>query len=245
MIDYAVVIPARLGSTRLAQKPLMDINGKPMVIHTWERGIEAAPAEHVYVATDSDEIMEVCAQYGAQAVMTSGDCLTGTDRVAEFATKVVRDVYINLQGDEPMMLAQSIKDVIDLSRNKPDQIINGWAPITEESEFRSRTIPKVVLREDGELMYMSRAPIPGTKSDTFTFSRKQICVYGFPRKALEAFAARGAKTAHEEAEDIEILRFVEMGWSVQMIELSGASIAVDTLKDLGRVRELMAQEVLR
>ncbi|MDR7124099.1 3-deoxy-manno-octulosonate cytidylyltransferase [Pseudotabrizicola sp. 4114] len=239
MTDYAVVIPARLGSTRLAQKPLMDIAGKPMVIHTWERGIEAAPAEHVYVATDSEEIMEVCAKYGAQAVMTSPDCLTGTDRVAEFATKVVRDVYINLQGDEPMMPAKSIKAVIDLSCSRPDQIINGWAPITEESEFRSRTIPKVVLREDGQLMYMSRAPIPGTKSDTFVFSRKQICVYGFPRTALAAFAARGAKTTHENAEDIEILRFLEMGWTVQMIELSGASIAVDTLEDLGRVREAM------
>ncbi len=242
MTDYAIVIPARLGSTRLAQKPLLDIGGKPMVIHTWERGIEAAPAERVYVATDSEEIMEICAKYGAQSVMTSEGCLTGTDRVAEFATKVVKDVYINLQGDEPLMPAQSIRDVIDMSCANPNQIINGWAAITEESEFRSRTVPKVVLQEDGRLMYMSRAPIPGTKSDTFTFSRKQICVYGFPRESLAAFAARGAKTEHEDAEDIEILRFLEMGWTVQMIELSGESIAVDTLEDLGRVREAMAKK---
>ena len=92
-------------------------------------------------------------------------------------------------------------------------------------------------------MYMSRSPIPGTKSDTFAFSRKQICVYGFPLKALESFAARGAKTAHEEAEDIEILRFVEMGWTVRMIELSGTSIAVDTADDLIRVRKKMTQVV--
>jgi 3-deoxy-manno-octulosonate cytidylyltransferase (CMP-KDO synthetase) len=240
MTDFAVVIPARLGSTRLAQKPLMDIDGKPMVIHTWERGVEAAPADQVYVATDSEEIMEVCAQYGAQAVMTASDCLTGTDRVADFAKKVVRDVYINLQGDEPMMPASSIRAVIDASLANPDQIVNGWAPITDEAEYRSRTVPKVVIREDGQLMYMSRSPIPGTKSDKFLFSRKQICVYGFPIASLEAFAGRGAKTAHEEAEDIEILRFVEMGWTVRMIELSGASIAVDTFDDLERVRASIA-----
>jgi 3-deoxy-manno-octulosonate cytidylyltransferase (CMP-KDO synthetase) len=239
MTDYAVVIPARLGSTRLSRKPLMDIGGKPMVIHTWERGVEAAAAEHVYVATDSEEIMDVCAQYGAQAVMTAPDCLTGTDRVADFATKIPRDVYVNLQGDEPMMPAGSIRAVIEASQAAPDKIINGWAFIEDEAEFRSRTIPKVVIREDGQLMYMSRAPIPGTKSDEFIFSRKQICVYGFPRAALAAFAARGAKTAHEEAEDIEILRFVEMGWDVTMIELSGASIAVDTPDDLDRVRRAM------
>ncbi len=240
--SYAIVIPARLGSTRLASKPLLEIDGRPMVVHTWDRAVEAAPAEHVYIATDSQEIVDICASYGAQAVLTSEDCLTGTDRVAEFATKVVADVYINLQGDEPMMPVESIRKVIDLSQAHPDRIVNGWAPILDEHEFRSRTIPKVVLREDGQLLYMSRAPIPGTKKDTFTFSRKQICVYGFPRVALEAFAARGKKTAHEESEDIEILRFLEMGWSVQMVELSGNSVAVDTAEDLERVRKLMAQK---
>ncbi|MCW1954952.1 3-deoxy-manno-octulosonate cytidylyltransferase [uncultured Lentibacter sp.] len=239
MTDYAVVIPARLGSSRLARKPLLEIGGKPMIIHTWERGIEAAPAERVYVATDSQEIFDVCAQYGAQAVMTDVACLTGTDRIASLTQTLPRDVYINLQGDEPMMPSANIRKIIEASLAAPDKIINGWAFITEEDEFRSRTIPKVVIREDGQLMYMSRASIPGTKSDEFIFSRKQICVYGFPRAALQAFAARTEKTAHEEAEDIEILRFVEMGWDVTMIELSGASIAVDTPDDLERVRAKM------
>jgi 3-deoxy-manno-octulosonate cytidylyltransferase (CMP-KDO synthetase) len=240
MTSYAVVIPARLGSTRLQRKPLLEIGSKPMVIHTWERGCEAAPPECVYVATDSQEIVEVCEAYGARAVMTPADCLTGTDRVAAFAQKVPVDVYINLQGDEPIMPADSIRKVIDVSCANPMQIINGWAPITEESEYRSRAVPKVVIREDGQLLYMSRSAIPGTKSDTFKFSRKQICVYGFPYSALESFAERDQKTEHEEAEDIEILRFLELGWSVQMVELSGESIAVDTLEDLELVRGMMA-----
>lgn len=240
MEDYVVVIPARVGSSRLSAKPLLDICGKPMIAHTYARALEAAPAEKVYVATDSAEIVEACRAIGAQAVMTSDTCLTGTDRVAEFAEQIPAEVYINLQGDEPLMEAANITAVIHASLEAPDRIINGWGWITDEAEFRSRTIPKVVLREDGRMMYMSRAPIPGTKTDSFTFSRKQICVYGFPREALRAFAARGAKTAHEASEDIEILRFSEMGWDVQMIELSGESVAVDTFEDLERVRQIMA-----
>ncbi|MCE8009734.1 3-deoxy-manno-octulosonate cytidylyltransferase [Aestuariivita sp.] len=240
MTSYVVVIPARLGSSRLARKPLADIGGKSMIQHTYERALEAVPADKVYVATDSTEITEACAGFGAQAVMTSTACLTGTDRIAEFAEKIPADLYINLQGDEPLMEPVSITRVLEASLAAPDQIVNGWAWIESEEEYRSRSIPKVVLREDGRMMYMSRSPIPGTKSDAFVFSRKQICVYGFPRDALRAFAERGAKTAHEEAEDIEILRFAEMGWDISMIELPGSSIAVDTPADLERVRALVA-----
>lgn len=238
--SFVVVIPARLGSTRLANKPLADINGKPMIVHTWESALKATSADRVWIATDSQEILDVCAKYGAQAMITSQDCLTGTDRVAEFATRISADVYINLQGDEPMMPSDSIQKVLQMGLAHPDQIINGWAWIKEEEEFRSRTIPKVVIREDEQLMYMSRAPIPGTKADTFEFSRKQICVYAFPSAALKAFAARDEKTPHEAVEDIEIMRFVEMGWQVRMVELVGSSIAVDTQEDLERVREAIA-----
>ena len=239
-MDYVVVIPARLGSSRLARKPLAEICEKSMIEHTYDRALEAVPAEKVFIATDSKEIMQVCEKFGAQVLMTSSDCLTGTDRIAEFAQKVSADVYINLQGDEPLMEPDNIKAVIKAGLAAPTSIINGWAWIETEAEFRSRTIPKVIVRQDGRMMYMSRAPIPGTKDNSFQFARKQICVYSFPRKALDAFAKNGGKTSHEEAEDIEILRFAEMGWDVQMIELSGTSIAVDTPEDLERVRSIMA-----
>ena len=142
MTSYVVVIPARMGSTRLSRKPLLEIASKPMVIHTWERGCEAAPSENVYVATDSQEIVDVCTEFGAQVVMTPKDCLTGTDRVAAFAQVVPAEVYINLQGDEPIMPAGSIQRVIETSCANPDQIINGWASILEESEYRSRMVSK-------------------------------------------------------------------------------------------------------
>jgi len=240
-MDYVVVIPARLTSSRLPRKPLVEICGKSMLEHTYARAVEAVCAEKVFIATDSDEILQVCEKFGAQVVMTSVDCLTGTDRIAEFAQKVSADVYINLQGDEPLMEPVDIKAVIKAGLAAPTSIINGWAWIETEAEFRSRTIPKVIVRQDGQMMYMSRAPIPGTKDNSFQFSRKQICVYSFPRKALADFAKNGGKTPHEEVEDIEILRFAEMGWEVQMIELSGTSIAVDTPEDLEWVRSIMAK----
>ena len=241
-MNYAIVIPARLASTRLPLKPLAEICGKPMLEHTYARALEAAPAEKVFIATDSIEILQTCEKFGAQVVMTSSSCLTGTDRVAEFAQKVSADVYINLQGDEPLMDPESVKAVIKAGLAAPKSIINGWAWIKNEDEFRSRNIPKVTIRQDGRMMYMSRSPIPGTKNNSFQFSRKQICIYSFPREALAAFAENGGKTPHEEAEDIEILRFSEMGWEVQMIELSDKSIAIDTPEDLERVRIIMAKQ---
>lgn len=240
-MDYVVVIPVRLASLRLARKPLADICGKSMIEHTYDRALEAVPAEKIFIATDSKEILHVCEKFGAQVLMTSSDCLTGTDRIAEFAQKVSADIYVNLQGDEPLMEPDDIKAVIKAGLAAPTSIVNGWSRIETEAEFRSRTIPKVIIRQDGRMMYMSRAPIPGTKDDSFQFARKQICVYSFPRESLAAFARNGGKTPHELAEDIEILRFAEMGWEVQMIELSGKSIAVDTPEDLERVRNIMAK----
>lgn len=242
-MDYVLVIPARLNSHRLPRKPLADICGKPMIEHTYARALEVVPPDKVYVATDSDEIRSACKKFGAQVVMTSSGCLTGTDRISEFAAAIPADIYINLQGDEPLMNPNDIRAVIEAALVAPKSVINGWAWIENETEFRSRTIPKLALRNDGRLMYMSRSPIPGTKTDEFHFSRKQVCIYSFPRKALTQFSGNPGKTPHEEAEDIEILRFLELGWEVQMIELSGKSIAVDTPEDLERVRVLMGHEL--
>lgn len=235
-MKYVVVIPARLASTRLPRKPLADICGKSMLEHTYERALEAVPAENIFIATDSNEIVNECEKFNAQVVMTSSSCLTGTDRIAEFAQKVHADIYINLQGDEPIMDPANVSKILKAGMASPSAIINGWAWIKDEKEFNSRSIPKVTIRQDGRMMYMSRAPIPGTKDGSFKFSRKQICVYSFPKEALFSFYSRKTKTPHEEAEDIEILRFSEMGWEVEMIELSGDSIAVDTPEDLDLVR---------
>jgi 3-deoxy-manno-octulosonate cytidylyltransferase (CMP-KDO synthetase) len=175
-------------------------------------------------------------------MMTSKECLTGTDRVAEVSTKRNADYYVNVQGDEPLINPKDIQKVIKSIYSSKGDIVNGYAEIKEKREYFSLTIPKVVFREDERLLYMSRSPIPGNKKGSFEKAYRQICIYAFPKDALNDFAQRKVKTRFEETEDIEILRFLEIGHEVQMVKLSEDSIAVDTKEDLERVIAIIEKE---
>lgn len=242
--DFVVVIPARIGSGRLSRKPLAKIADKEMILHTYDRAVEATNHENVFIATDSKEVMQVCQSVGANVMMTSKNCATGTDRIAEFSTKIKAKIYINLQGDEPIMEAYNIRKMISAGMKNPNKIVNGWAKIESKREYFSRTIPKVVLRSNNSLMYMSRSPIPGNKENEFKKAKKQICIYSFPYRALKFLLENSSKSPIENIEDIEILRFLELGWDINMIELSGSSIAVDTPSDLARVRKILKRKSL-
>ncbi|ARN76541.1 3-deoxy-manno-octulosonate cytidylyltransferase [Nonlabens spongiae] len=242
MQDFVIVIPARYESTRLPGKPLLDIHGKSLLRRTYEQCIKAVDDRIVYVATDDKRIIKHCEKYDIQAVLTSSNCLTGTDRVAEFAIKVPAKTYINVQGDEPLMNPKDILNTIKAIKEHPYDIINGYASIDSEEDYRSSSIPKVVSRPDGRLLYMSRSPIPGNKKHDFIKSWRQICVYGFPAEALKQFAALKHKTPLENEEDIEILRFLELGYEVRMIELSANSVAVDTPADLLKVQDIISKK---
>ena len=167
-----VVIPARMKSTRLPGKPLVDILGKSLVQRTYEQCMKAIPEDRVYVATDNKEIEKHCHDKGMRVVMTSEDCLTGTDRVAEVSEQIEADYYINVQGDEPLINPQDILDVEGAIEKFPGEVINGFAPI-EDEDYRSLSIPKVVCRPDGRLLYMSRSPIPGNKKNSFVKAWKR------------------------------------------------------------------------
>jgi 3-deoxy-manno-octulosonate cytidylyltransferase (CMP-KDO synthetase) len=234
--DFAIVIPARFASSRFPGKPLADIRGKPMIRHVWEKCIAAAGLERVYVATDDARIADACEGFGARVLTTSSDCLTGTDRVAEAARTIDCDFIVNVQGDEPMLHPPDILRLADAFRaSRGAVVVNGMTPILDESEYWSRTVPKVVAAPDGRLLYMSRAGVPANKAGTFVGAKKQVCIYCFSREQLERFAAAPAKGDIERTEDIEILRFLEMGIEVRMVELTSATIAVDTPEDLERV----------
>lgn len=232
---FIVVIPARYRSSRLPGKPLIDIAGETLLRRTYLQCLKALPPELVYVATDDERIRAHCEATGMRVVMTSPDCPTGTDRVAEVARNIPADLYINVQGDEPLFNPDDIGAILKAADRHPRTILNGYAPIEEEALFRSPTIPKVVLRPDGRLLYMSRGAIPTTKSFSFVRAWRQICIYAFPPDALQAFAASGGKTPLEQLEDIEILRFLELGYEVNMVPMSAHSIAVDTPEDVQRV----------
>ena len=233
--DFAIIIPARHASSRFPGKPLADILGKPMIHHVWERCASAIDPAHVYVATDDERIASACAAFGARFVMTSDACLTGTDRVAEAARALDYAFFVNVQGDEPLLDPADILALAQAFRDGDGAVTNAMTAIHDEREYWSRNVPKVVTDPAGRLLYMSRAAIPANKAGSFDKAWKQVCIYCFSPLHLERFAAATSKGMIEAIEDIEILRFLDMGIAVRMIELASQSIAVDTPEDLQRV----------
>lgn len=222
-------------STRLPGKPLIDILGKSLIQRTWEQCCKAFSPDRIYVATDHESIMNHCNKFGMNVLMTSSQCMTGTDRVAEASEMIDADYYINVQGDEPLINPIDILTIDKATKVYSGEIINGYAEINEKQMWESSSTPKVVFRSDGRLLYMSRAPIPGNKTATFTKSWRQICIYAYPKEALDAFVSVSKKTELEEIEDLEILRFLEMGYEVRMIKMGSDSIAVDHPEDVEKV----------
>lgn len=243
-MNYAIIIPARFESTRLPGKPLVDLCGVPMVVRTYRQCTKACPPEKIYVATDDEKVAKTCVQYGMQFLMTSNTCLTGTDRVAECISQINADIFINVQGDEPVFDPKDILKLINAAKKYPGEILNGFCEITDENQFRSDSVPKVVTRLDGRLLYISRSPIPSTKNHKFIKSWRQVCAYVFPRQSLEVFSKKKSKTTLEQIEDIEILRFLELGFEIRMIELSNLSVAVDLPEDVSHVVSIIRERGL-
>ncbi|MFA5316762.1 MAG: 3-deoxy-manno-octulosonate cytidylyltransferase [Dehalococcoidales bacterium] len=236
------VIPARFKSSRFPGKPLADICGRPLVWWVYRQAVKVKELNKVYVATDDGRIALACKKLGIPYVMTSGKHPTGTDRVAEVARKVKADIYVNIQGDEPLLEPAMIKSAIRslLKGRSGFDVTNLMSRIRNPREVPSPTVPKVAVNVKGDAVFLSRAPIPYPKRGGDARYYKQVCVYGFRRKALLAFGGlpRGAS---ELIEDIELLRFIENGIKVRMIEVKSGSMAVDTPSDLEAVRKIICQ----
>lgn len=239
-----VIIPARYASTRFPGKPLVPLLGKPMVLWVAELSALAVGKEHVYVATEDTRIANVVKNAGFMPLMTSPSALTGTDRVAEAAKNVNYDVYVNVQGDEPLLDPADIRHCINLKDKKPHAVVNGFCWIGKNEDPRSSNIPKVVMSEAGKMIYMSRALLPGFKDEGNTPTRyaKQVCVYGFDLKQLSEYSDFGRKSALEKPEDIEILRFFELDRDVFMFECLQGSLAVDVPEDIDNVEAALIKQ---
>lgn len=231
------MIPARFGSSRYPGKPLVPLLGKPMVIWVAELSAEAVGSDNVYVATEDQRIADAVEEAGFNAVLTGDDHLTGTDRLAEAAQQVEADIYINVQGDEPLVFPADIRKVLDKKLAHMDDIINGFSWISESEDPHNVNIPKVISTENNTMIYMSRAALPGHKDLKNTPERykKQVCIYAFTREELTAFRAFGRKTELERSEDIEILRFLELGMTIRLVETQLGSLAVDVPEDVPKV----------
>jgi|DEB0MinimDraft_12_1074336.scaffolds.fasta_scaffold02291_3 3-deoxy-manno-octulosonate cytidylyltransferase (CMP-KDO synthetase) len=237
--DILIVIPARYKSSRFPGKPLKRINGVEMIKRTYQRSLLSGhPKNNIMVATDSSKILNFCKKNLIKSILTSKKCKTGTDRVAEVAKKTNYQIYINLQGDEPIFNPIDIKKVINLTKKYPKEIINGYCEIKEKKLFKNKNIPKVIFSRKKNLIYMSRQPIPSNALFDKNKSYRQICIYAFPKSSLIKYK-RLNKLPFEKSEDIEILRFIEMEMSVKMVKLSSKSISVDTPGDIKKVEKIL------
>jgi 3-deoxy-manno-octulosonate cytidylyltransferase (CMP-KDO synthetase) len=236
-----VVIPARYGSTRFPGKALANLGGKSVLRRCYERVATAVSSDDIVVATDDARIADECDRYRMRWLMTKSTCLTGTDRVAEVASTMFSEWYINVQGDEPFLDPNGLRALMKrIATAKSDEsVFNAYSPISSESDFRSATVPKVIVSPSGVLLYISRAAIPTTKNLGFVTAYRQIGLYAFRQSALREFSKLGSKTPLEELEDIEILRFLELGYHVQMIMAPENGVAIDTPQDLVRAQTML------
>lgn len=239
------IIPARYKSSRFEGKPLADICGKPMIWWVYNQCLKVEDFESVYVATDDKRIYDKCNELNMNVVMTSEECKTGTDRIGEVAEKVTADLYVNIQGDEPMLEPETIRAAIKpFYSNNELQITNLMTKINNSVDTVNFTVPKVITNKENVGVYLTRATAPYPKGKIDYSYYKQVCVYGFKPDALKFYCDYGKKYGKakiEEIEDIEILRFIENGWKIQYVEVDSDTVAVDTEKDLQKVRALMEE----
>ena len=235
-MNFVLIIPARYKSSRFPGKPLTLLKGKSMIRHVYDQCLKAVPEDSIYVATEDKRIADHCEKNNIQFIMTSDQCLTGTDRLCEVSKLIEADYYINIQGDEPLFNPIDIQSLIqELNKQKNlYDVYCGYCSIDSEETFFSLNMPKVIFNKRKELIYMSRAPIPSNKKNEFKKGFRQVCGYAFSKKSLEIFDIK-SKTYFESIEDIELLRFIELGVKVKMLEMSKKSIPVDVKEDIEKV----------
>jgi len=236
------VIPSRLQSTRLPEKPLVDIAGKPMIQWVYERASQARHIERLVVATDSDRIADAVRAFGGDVVLTSPDHQSGTDRLVEVAMALPDfDVVLNIQGDEPLV-DPAMLDALISSFLTSDRAPMGTLArrTTSEAEILASSTVKVAIGADGCALYFSRAPIPYNRDDVTDVDYFiHVGVYVYDRAFLLSYPTLGSSRL-ERAERLEQLRALEHGHAISVFETSATSIGVDTPDDLDRVRRLLA-----
>ena len=233
------VIPARYASTRLPGKPLLDICGKPLIQHVWETVTRARGLDEVVVATDDARIAHAVQAFGGKVCMTSPDCRSGSDRVREVAASLAADVYVNVQGDEPLLEASAIERLRDVfTENVSVQVATLCSSISEE-QARSPHQVKVIRDHAENALYFSRAPLPFVReSGESTEFLGHVGIYAYRADALRGFASLPFSPL-EQAEKLEQLRFLQAGIAIRVLEVPPMGVGVDTPEDLERVRAVV------
>lgn len=235
------IIPCRYGAVRFPGKSLADIHGKPMVWHVFQQAKKTKTLQEIYVATDDERIADACKKFDLPSIMTRNDHPTGTDRLVECIKSVNADIYVNVQGDEPMIAPEAIDIVANAIAKIDDQRVlasNGFKPIHDPAEVVNTNAVKVTMTATGLALSYSRLPIPYPKDGAGEYNR-QLGLYAFRKRGLEKFAEHRPGPV-ERAEGVEMLRFLEHGYEVAMVRTpDDNAISVDTLSDLEQVRRLI------
>jgi len=235
-----VVIPARFGSSRFPGKPLCSLLGKPMILWVCEAAAQAVSIQNVFVATDSLDIANVVSGAGFTPLMSPTDLLTGTDRLAYVSKNLDYDIYVNVQGDEPTVSPLDITRAIQTKCKNPSAVVNSYTALSADERVHSPNIPKIVKSYSDRLLYISRSPLPGSINPVHASTYfKQVCIYAFNQAELTLYGPDSSKSPLESIEDIEILRFLENDYPVQLFQSSRPSYAVDVPSDVIRVEEIL------
>lgn len=241
-MNVVVMIPARLAATRLPNKPLVDIAGKPMVQWVYEKSLSSA-ADGVFIVTPDTEIAETAAGFNAPVIMTSHAHQTGTDRLAEAITSLPEsvEIIVNVQGDEPRITAEAINSVITPLLEDSDLAMSTLACQLPEDRFDDPNTVKVVVKQNGDALYFSRAGIPFPRASGVISPLQHVGLYAYRRSFLSTFPNL-ARTPLEQTESLEQLRALEHGYRIRVIGTDHVPESVDTADDLARVRALFAEE---
>lgn len=242
------VIPARLNSKRLPRKVLVTIDGRPMLWHVWQRVSQCGLIDRVIVATDSEEVLQAVRGWGGEARLTSSECQSGSERIASLAKELEAEFVINVQGDEPLLEAHLLEALILAWLPHRYDIITPVYRLRDTNELWNPSVVKVARTHQGRALYFSRHPIPFVRDlpaerwlEAGPFWG-HVGVYGFRHDILEAYGALPVSYL-EQTERLEQLRFMEAGYEIFTVETAYHPLAVDTLEDLERVRQIFAEEV--
>jgi 3-deoxy-manno-octulosonate cytidylyltransferase (CMP-KDO synthetase) len=240
-----VVIPARYASTRLPGKPLVSLAGKPMVQRVYERARQAQTVHHVVVATDDQRIIDAVHAFGGDARMTRADHRTGTERIAEVAVHEQGDVFVNVQGDEPLVDPAAIDAAVAALLEEPAaQIATVATPIRHAGDIMDPNVVKTVLDFESNGLYFSRAPIPwirDTQQKIHVNYWKHLGLYVFQRDALLEYPTL-PQGELEKIEQLEQLRWLENGWKIRVSEVQHDAVSVDVPEDVARVEKLLREQ---
>lgn len=243
-MNAVILIPARLDSSRLPKKMLADLEGEPLIVRTWRQAVQSKYAGRVVVATDSREIAGTLEAYGAEVVMTSPDARCGTERIAEAARSIDAEVFLNLQGDEPLIDPRNIDLCLEpfLGADPPDCSTLVFPMLSDDcQQIEDPNVVKVVLDRNGNALYFSRSPVPFQREVyAATQFYRHIGLYAFSADVLQRYAALPPSML-ELAESLEQLRLLENGFRIRCVSTTLDHPGVNTLEDLEMVRRILRE----